>query len=47
MGGKLILTEKNVKADKEYVLDLVKTNSAYIVSAVSEKGEKISSKIVR
>lgn len=47
MSGKLILTEKNVVADKEYVLDLAKANSAYIVTAVSENGEKISSKIVR
>ena len=47
MSGKLILAEKKVLADKDYVLNLAKANSAYIVTAVSEKGEKISSKIVR
>ncbi|UFK98540.1 T9SS type A sorting domain-containing protein [Kaistella faecalis] len=47
MSGKLILAQKKVAADKDYVLDLAKANSAYIVTAVSEKGEKISSKIVR
>ena len=47
MSGKLILAEKKVLADKDYVLNLAKHNNAYIVTAVSEKGEKISSKIVR
>ena len=47
MSGKLIILQKNVLADKDFVLDLSKANTAYIVTAVSEKGEKISSKIVR
>jgi len=47
MSGKLILGERKVMADRDFVLDLGKANSAYIVTAVSEKGEKISSKIVR
>lgn len=47
MSGKLILSEKKVLAGKDFVLNLSKANTAYIVTAVSEKGEKISSKIVR
>ncbi|MBU4537100.1 MAG: T9SS C-terminal target domain-containing protein [Weeksellaceae bacterium] len=47
MSGKLILSQKDVKADKDFVLDLSKSNTAYVVTAVSEKGEKISSKIIR
>lgn len=47
MSGKLIISQKNVLADKDFVLNLSKLNNAYIVTAVSEKGEKISSKIIR
>jgi len=47
MSGKLILTEKNVSAEKDFEINLLKTNQAYIVTAVSDNGAKISSKIVR
>lgn len=47
MSGKLILSTDNVLANKDFVIDLEKSNSAYIVTAVSEKGEKVSSKIIR
>ncbi|WP_027376768.1 hypothetical protein [Kaistella palustris] len=47
MSGKLILSEANVLADKDYVINLSKSNSAYVVTAVSEKGEKVSAKIIR
>lgn len=47
MSGKLVISEKNVLADKDFEIDLAKANSAYIVTAVSEKGEKVSSKIIR
>jgi hypothetical protein len=47
MTGKLIISQKDVLADKDFEINLSKMNSAYIVTAVSEKGEKISSKIIR
>lgn len=47
MSGKLVLSQKNVSADKDFILNLSKNNTAYIVTAISEKGEKISSKIIR
>ena len=47
MSGKLIILQKNVSADKDFVLDLSKANTAYIVTAVSENGVKMSSKIIR
>lgn len=47
MSGKLIVSQKNVSTDQDFEINLSKMNSAYIVTAVSEKGEKISSKIIR
>lgn len=47
MSGKLIMSQPHVVADKDFVINLSKANSAYVVTAVSETGEKISSKIVR
>ena len=47
MSGKLIISQKNVLTDKDFEINLTKFNSGYIVTAVSETGEKISSKIIR
>ena len=47
MSGKLIISQKNVLTDKDFEINLSKFNSGYIVTAVSETGEKISSKIIR
>ncbi len=47
MSGKLIISEKNVNAKSNFVLPIQKSNSTYIVTAVSENGEKISAKIIR
>lgn len=47
MSGKQIISQKGVAAGKDFDIILPKSNAAYIVTAVSEKGEKISSKIVR
>lgn len=47
MSGKLVISQKDVLTDKDFEINLAKINSGYIVTAVSEKGEKISSKIIR
>lgn len=47
MSGKLVISQKDVLADKDFEINLAKINSGYIVTAVSEKGEKISTKIIR
>ncbi len=47
MSGKLIISQKNITTNKDFDINLAKSNSAYIVTAVSENGEKISSKIIR
>lgn len=47
MSGKLIITQKAVKADQDFEINISKANSAYIVTAASENGETISSKIIR
>ena len=47
MSGKLISSKQDIITDKDYVLNLGNLNNAYIVTAISEKGEKISSKIIR
>lgn len=47
MSGKLILSNKNVETGSDYNLKLSKQNSAYVVTALSETGEKFSTKIIR
>lgn len=47
MSGKLIISQKDVKTNSDFEINLSKINQAYIVTAVSETGEKVSSKIVR
>lgn len=47
MGGKLIVSQKNVITTSDFEINLAKNNAGYIVTAVSEKGEKVSSKIIR
>lgn len=47
MSGKLVISQKDVKADKDFEINISKANSAYIVTATSENGDKINSKIIR
>ena len=47
MSGKLIISQKNVLTNTDFDIKLPKKNIAYIVTAVSENGEKMSSKIIR
>ncbi len=47
MSGKLVVSQKNVLASRDFEINLAKANASYIVTAVSESGEKISSKIIR
>lgn len=47
MSGKLVLVTKNTSTDSDFILKLSKDKRAYIVTAVSEKGEKATAKIVR
>ena len=47
MSGKLVLAQKGVSTNEDFVLDLSKADAAYLVTAVSETGEKMSSKIIR
>lgn len=47
MSGKLIISQDNVLTEKDFVLDLAKINNAYIVTATSENGQRMSSKIIR
>lgn len=47
LSGKIVISQKEVSTSKDFELNLSKLNTGYIVTAVSEKGEKISSKIIR
>ncbi|MCY0979215.1 T9SS type A sorting domain-containing protein [Chryseobacterium wangxinyae] len=48
LSGKLILSKKEVNASRDYVLDLAKDlKIGYLVTIVSDKGEKVTSKIVK
>lgn len=47
MSGKLVLSGKNVSTSEDFALELAKNSSGYMVTAVSENGEKMSSKIIR
>lgn len=47
LSGKLIISQKDILADKDFEINLAKINSAYIVTAVSETGDKMSTKIIR
>ncbi len=47
LSGKLVISGKNVSTKEDFKLDLSKNSSGYIVTAVSENGEKMSSKILR
>lgn len=47
LSGKLVLSQNKVSTSQDFKLDLAKINNTYIVTAVSEKGEKFSSKIIR
>lgn len=48
MSGKLVLSKKDVNANKDYNLDLAQdVKISYIVTVVSEKGEKVTSKIIK
>ena len=47
MSGKLIIFKKNVETTNDFILELEKEKRAYIVTAISEKGEKAVAKILR
>lgn len=48
MSGKLVISEKDVDAGKDYVIKLSnQQKSTYVVTVVSDKGEKVSSKILK
>ncbi len=47
MSGKLVISKNNVLANEDFYIDLARSNSGYIVTAVSDSGEKVSSKIIR
>ncbi|MCW3169795.1 T9SS type A sorting domain-containing protein [Chryseobacterium sp. 09-1422] len=48
LSGKLVLSKKEVDASKDYVLDLAKDlKIGYLVTIISDKGEKVTSKIVK
>ena len=46
MSGKLVKSSENVKTTNDFVLGLPKTEGVYIVTVISEKGQRYSSKIV-
>lgn len=48
MSGKLVLSKKSVDASRDYNLDLAKdVKISYLVIVVSDKGEKVTTKIVK
>ena len=47
LSGKLIMTKKDVKTSSDFILNIPKVNSGYLVTAISEKGVKASSKTIR
>lgn len=47
MSGKLVLSKENVKTTNDFVIDLAKGNKAFVVSVISNTGEKVNSKIIR
>ena len=48
MNGRLVLSKKKVKTDTDFVIELSNSlNAAYIVTAVSDTGEKVNKKIVK
>jgi hypothetical protein len=48
MNGRLILSKKKVKTDTDFVIELSNSlNAAYIVTAISDKGERVNKKIVK
>ncbi len=47
LSGKLILSNKEVATSSDFVIGLAKSNAGYIVTAISEKGQKVSAKIIR
>ncbi|EKB61328.1 T9SS type A sorting domain-containing protein [Bergeyella zoohelcum] len=46
MAGKLVKSSENVKTSSDFVLGLPKIEGVYIVTVISEKGQRYSSKIV-
>lgn len=48
MSGKIVLSEDNVNTDSVFVIELSKeVKSTYVVSIISDKGEKLNTKILR
>lgn len=47
MSGKLVVSNKNVSTNSDFVINLAKGTQAYVVVATSDKGEVATAKIVR
>ena len=47
MSGKLVIAKDNVSTAQDFVIELDKTKSGYIVTGVSDSGEKVNVKILR
>lgn len=47
LSGRLVLSKNDVSTSSDFVLQLSKERRAYLVTAVSEMGEKASTKIIR
>ncbi|MEG2078718.1 T9SS type A sorting domain-containing protein, partial [Chryseobacterium sp.] len=48
MSGKLVLSKKDVKTDKDFVIDLDDNiKNGYIVNILSDNGEKVATKILK
>lgn len=47
MSGKLVITQKDVQTANDFIIDLPVQQMPYIVTAISEKGEKATAKIIR
>lgn len=47
MSGRIIQSQAKVNTSEDYILKVGKTNSAYIINAVSAQGEVVSTKIIR
>ena len=47
MSGKLLSSDKNIQTDGDFNLKVSNQKGAYVVTAVSESGEKFSTKIIR
>lgn len=47
MSGKIVMSKNNVNVSTDFTINLNKSNAVYIVTAISDAGEKMSTKIIR